>query len=160
MLATAQGAPDRLVFQPDHFFLSETAGRGLVRDLGGRVIDRCRIDTAGRWDHQFGAMHLDETFTYDSGRIDTLNWAYAPDAQGRMAASEISVVGPVRAWHEDGDYRLRFRRAGTPPVPSLTLTFDTRFSLMEPGLAMKFVRVQLFGVPLGTMTAFHRQAGG
>jgi hypothetical protein len=160
MLAITPPAPEGLVFQPDRFFLSETTGRGVVRDFSGRLIDRCRIDTVGRWDHQSGAMHFDEIFAYDSGRIDTLNWAFAPDAQGRMTATEISVTSPVRGWREGGDYRLRFRRAGAPPLSGVKLTFDTRFSPMEPDLVLKFVRVKLFGVPMGTMTAFHRQVSG
>ena len=160
MLARADSAPQRLVFQPDRFFLSETLGHGIVRAAGGKLVERCTIHTIGRWDHQFGAMHFDEVFTYDSGRVDTLNWAFSPDPQGRMAASEISVPGLVHGWNEpNGDYRLRFRRAGAEPVKGLTLTYDTRFTLMEPDLVLKSVRVGRFGLTLATMTGFHRQVG-
>ena len=150
---------DELAFRPDHFFLGPTTGWGLVRDGFGRLTDRCAIVTEGRWDHNFGALHFDETFTFDSGRSETLNWAFAPDAQGRMSASEASVVSKVKTWTEGRDYRMRFRRAGPPPHDKVTLTYDVRFTLMEPRMALKVARLQLFGVTLGVMTAYHRQVG-
>jgi hypothetical protein len=160
MADTPPNSIDRLVFLPDHFFLSPTRGRGVVRDFTGRLIDRCTIETAGRWDHNFGALHFDEAYSYDSGRIDVLNWAFAPDAQGRMSASEATIASPVRGWSEGGDYRLRFKRHGEPPLDKVFLTFDVRFTLMEADLALKIVRLKLFGVTLGTMNAYHRRLGG
>jgi hypothetical protein len=160
MIAEPPEQPPRTLFVPDRFFLSRTRGRGLVRDFTGRLIETCAIDTEGRWDHAIGALHFDEVFTYDSGRADTLNWTFAPDPQGRMAASEASVAGLVRGWSEGADYRLRFRRAdpGQPGGPRLT--YDVRFSLLRPDLAMKVARLRLFGLAVATMTAFHRQARG
>ena len=32
--------PKAATFQPDHFFLARTEGRGIVRDLTGWLIDR------------------------------------------------------------------------------------------------------------------------
>lgn len=144
-------------FQPDHFFLSRTEGRGLVRDLGGRLIDRCAITTEGAWDHDYGALHFDETFTYEDGLVDILRWTFAPDAQGRMSASEASVTAPVRGWTDGADYRLRFRHRGGPRVGRLQLTYNVRFTLMQPDLALKIVRLSLFGLTVGEMTAFHRR---
>ncbi len=144
-------------FQPDRFFLDRTWGRGVVRDFTGRLIEGCAIETHGRWDHALGAMHFDEVFTYDDGRVDTLNWTFAPDPQGRMVASEASLAAPVTGWSEGGDYRLRFKRADARLPAGLRLTYDVRFSLMEPDLALKTVQLRLVGLPVAAMTAFHRR---
>ena len=144
-------------FQPDLFFLSRTEGRGLVRDLTGKLIDRCTITTLGVWEHDYGALRFDETFVYDSGVRDTLNWTFAPDAQGRMSASEANVTGPVQGWIRGLDYHLRFKRRGGPRAERLTLTYNVRFTLMQPDLALKVVRLTLLGITLGEMTAFHRR---
>lgn len=144
-------------FQPDLFFLSRTEGRGLVRDLTGRLIDRCTITTLGVWDHDYGALRFDETFVYDSGLRDVLNWTIAPDAQGRMSASEAHVTARVHGWTRGLDYHLRFKRRGGPRAERLTLTYHVRFTLMQPDLALKVVRLSLFGLTLGEMTAFHRR---
>ena len=148
------------VFKPDLFFLSRTEGRGEVRDLTGRLIDRCEIVTEGSWDHNHGALSFDETYTYDDGQIDVLRWTFAPDAQGRMSASEATVTAPVRGWSDGGDYRLRFKRRGGPRAPgNLALTYNVRFTLLQPDLALKVAKVGLLGLTLGKMTAFHRRVG-
>ncbi len=147
-------------FQPDIFFLARTEGRGVVRDLTGRVVDRCTITTVGVWDHDYGALKFDEVYAYDSGLSDTLAWTFAPDAQGRMSASEATITAPVRGWSDGQDYRLRFRRRGGPRAEKLTLTYNVRFTLLEPELALKRARISLLGVPLAELTAFHRRADG
>ena len=119
-------------FEPDRFFLGLTRGGGLVRDLTGRLIDRCEVSTCGWWDHQHGAMHFDETFVYETGRTDILNWTFRPDLQGRMMATEPTTQGGVLGWTDGEDYRLRFRRRGAPPLASVNLTFDVRFTVMTP----------------------------
>ncbi len=145
-------------FQPDHFFLARTEGRGIVRDLSGRLIDRCAITTHGRWDHDYGALRFDETYVYDTdGAVDTLHWTFAPDAQGRMSASEASITAPVRGWAEGPDYRLRFKRKGGPRAGKLTLTYNARFSLMAPDLALKAAQISFLGLTVAQLTAFHRR---
>ena len=157
MPATAPSGSERYRFQPDRFFLDRTRGRGVVRDFTGRLVEGCVIETHGRWDHAIGAMHFAEVFSYDDGRVDTLNWTFAPDPQGRMVASEASLAAPVVGWSEGGDYRLRFKRGDARLPVGLRLTYDVRFSLMEPDLALKVVQLRLFGLPLAAMTAFHRR---
>jgi len=152
-----QNGTPALGFQPDHFFLSRTEGRGLIRDRTGRRIDGCAIVTDGAWDHGLGGLRLNETFTFDGGLVDVLNWTFAPDAQGRMSASESSLAQSVQGWSSGLDYHLRFRRKGAPGLERLTLTYDVRFTLMEPDLALKVARLKLFGVTLGEMIAFHRR---
>lgn len=159
MPASAPPGPERRPFEPDRFFLDRTYGRGVVRDFTGRLIEGCVIDTYGRWDHTIGAMHFDEVFTYDDGRTDTLNWTFAPDPQGRMVASEASLAAPVSGWSDGADYRLRFKRADPRLPPALRLTYDVCFTPLEDDLALKLVRLRLFGLLVATMTAFHRRVG-
>ncbi len=157
-MAPWDGGTLRSTFKPDHFFLSRTEGNGVVRDLTGRVIDRCVITTEGSWNHDHGALSFDEVYSYESGQTDQLSWTFAPDAQGRMSASEATIATPVRGWTEGGDYRLRFKRRGGPRAPgNLALTYNVRFTLLEPSTALKVARVGLFGLTLGEMTAVHRR---
>jgi hypothetical protein len=159
-MAPRDGGTFPSAFKPDHFFLSRTEGNGVVRDLAGRVIDRCAITTEGSWDHGHGALSFDEVYRYESGQADRLSWTFAPDAQGRMSASEATITAPVRGWTDGGDYRLRFKRRGGPRAPgNLALTYNVRFTLLEPTLALKVARVGLFGLTLGEITAIHRRVG-
>lgn len=157
-MAGPKAAIDQQAFLPDHFFLARTEGRAIVRDFTGRLMDRCTITTLGRWDHDYGALKFDETYVYDSdGATDVLNWTFGPDAQGRMSASEAGIKDRVRGWADGLDYRLRFKRKGGPRGEKLTLTYHVRFSLMAPDLALKTAQINLFGLTLATMTAFHRR---
>jgi hypothetical protein len=157
MAETSSVFAGRRPFEPDQFFLGSTQGSGLVRDVSGRLVDRCEITTQGWWNHQYGAMHFDETFVYETGRIDILNWTFRPDPQGRMTANEPTAAGPVRGWADGDDYRLRFRRRGDPRLASVYLTYDVRFSTMTPDTVLKVARVKLFGLTVGMMTGFHRR---
>jgi hypothetical protein len=157
MAQLAQTTDPSAPFQPDQFFLSRTDGAGVVRDFSGRLLRRCVISTVGRWDHQYGAMHFDETFAFDDGHLDTLNWTFSHDAQGRLVATEPSVTTKVRGWTEGPDYRLRFKRPGEPPLSGFDVTYDVRFTALEPTVVLKVTRLKLFGVTLGALTAYHRQ---
>jgi hypothetical protein len=148
---------ESVTFAPEEFFLGSTQGGGLVRDFAGRLIDRCQISTQGWWDDKREAMYFDETFVYESGRVDIMNWTVAPDADGSMVAALAGAPAPVRAWIDGGDYRIRFRRRGETPLPSIYLTFDTRFSVMAPDSVLKVARVKLYGFTLGVLTAFQRK---
>jgi hypothetical protein len=160
MTGSDWGVGAGLRFQPDQFFLAPTRGHGVVRNRGGRLIGRCAIVTEGRWDHAIGATLFDETYAFDDGRVEVLNWTFRPDPQGRMIGREASVKSPVRPWFEGDDYRLRFQRPGAPPLDRVNLTYDARFTLMEPRMALKSVRLKLFGFTVAIMTAFHRRQRG
>lgn len=157
-MARPAGTGGALRFEPDRFFLAPTSGFGVVRNRAGRLVDRCAIDSDGRWDHAAGAVHFDETYAFASGRVEVLNWSFRPDPQGRMSCSEAGATTPVRAWTDGEEYRLRFRRQGLPPFGGFQLTYDVRFTLMDPLLAMKQVDLKRLGLTLITLTAFHRRA--
>ena len=160
MAETSSVSTGNRPFEPERFFLGKTHGAGIVRDFSGKLIERCIISTQGWGSRQLGAMHFDETFTYDSGRTEILNWSFVPDAEGELIASEPTTIGQVQAWPDGDDYRLRFRRRGEPPLPSIPVTYDVRFSIMSPDTVLKAARLKLFGVTLGMMTAFHRRLDG
>ena len=134
-----------------------TQGGGLVRDFSGKLIERCVISTQGWQNPRLGAMHFDETFIYETGRTDILNWTFHVDEEGRMTATEPTALGAVQSWVDGEDYRLRFRRRGEPPLPSIPVTYDVRFSVISPDTVLKVARLKLFGITLGVMTAFHQR---
>jgi hypothetical protein len=157
MLAPTSDGPLPGPFVPDRFFMTRTRGRGVVRNRSGRLVDTCAIATESRWDHARGALHIEEVFTFDGGRMDTLLWVFAPNPQGRMVPSELSLADPVRGWSQGDDYRMRFRRADPRQPRAPRLTYDVRISLMDADLALKQVCLRRFGLTVATVTAFYRQ---
>ena len=106
-----------------------------------------------------GSRAFDETFTYDDGEIDIWRWVMTPARDGRYVAAETLIGSGVTGRRDGADYALTFRRPVGPAKGALAPTFNTRFMLATPDIALKAVRLTLYGIPLGTMTAVHRRAG-
>jgi hypothetical protein len=148
-----------LVFQPEAFFLGRTEGGGVVRDPFGRIVRRCQITTTGSLDPGLGAIQLDEVFAYDDGEVDTWRWAMSASRDGRYVAAELKAGVGITGERHGADYRLSFRRPHGPARGFFAPRYQTRFTLLTPEIALKRARVDLFGVPLGELTAVHRRVG-
>lgn len=143
---------------PQSFFVGRTEGHGVVHEISGRQR-RCRILTQGVADPGRDAVQFNETFDYEDGVSDPWRWVIARGADGRYVASE-SLAGPgLMGRIENGDYVLSFRRPLRPGAGFPKPRFRTRFTLLAPDTALKRVRISLFGVPVATLTAFHKRVG-
>jgi len=143
-------------FLPERFFLGRTRGWGEVRALGGKVT-RLEVTTDGRLDGNYNALHFDETFVFDDGRVDEWRWAMTRQRDGRYVAAEAMAGAGIVGRHDGGDYVLSFRRPLRPEGGFPTPGYRTRFTLLSEGVALKRVRVSILGLPVATMTAFHKR---
>ncbi|HEY5106422.1 MAG TPA: DUF3833 family protein [Caulobacteraceae bacterium] len=148
------------VFRPEVFFLGRTEGSGVVRDSFGRVVRRCEIATSGAPHSSYGAIHFDETFTYDDGEVDVWRWALTCGADGRYVAAEAVAGSGIGGQRQGDDYVFSFRRPVGRARGLTAPTFSTRLTLLAPDLALRSVRIRLFGAPVGAMTAIHRRVSG
>lgn len=146
--------PARL-FRPESFFLGRTEGWGVAKGPFGHIVRRCRIQTEGRLDEAYQAIHFDELFAWDDGGQEEWRWAMRRGMDGRYVAAEALVGSGIEGRYDGCDYVLSFRRPAQPKGPRFR--FVTRFTLLAPDVAMKSVRLFLFGVPIASMVAFHRQ---
>lgn len=151
------GGTSLKVFRPETFFLGRTEGWGVVRELGGRRR-RCTIVTNGHMDDTYGSLHFDEVYAFDDGETQDWRWAMTCGSDGRYVAAEALAGAGIAGRHDrKGDYVLAFRRPLRPEGGFPTPRYHARFTLVSPGLAMKTVKVSLFGLPVGLMTAFHQR---
>ena len=144
-------------FRPEVFFVGRTEGAGVIRDSFGRLTRRCSIVTEGEWSDARQAIQFSEIFTYDDGEVDIWRWVMRPASGGRYVAAETLIGAGVTGRREGDDYALTFRRPVGPAKGALAPTFRTRFTLATPDVALMVVRLSLWGLPLGTMTAIHRR---
>lgn len=155
--AEPASAPRALVFQPEVYFLGRTEGAGVVRDPFGRVVRRCQVTTIGFVDAALGTIRLDEFFVFDNGEVDTWRWAMSPSRDGRYVAAELKAGAGITGERLGADYRLSFRRPYGSARGIFAPHYETRFTLLTPEIALKRARVDLFGLPLGELTAVHRR---
>lgn len=143
-------------FRPEVFFLGRTEGWGVARGPTGRILRRCRVVTDGRLDEAYQAIHFDEVFNWDDGELDEWRWAMTRGLNGGYVAAEALAGAGIQGRYDGGDYLLSFSRpirSGRGPRPR----FTTRFTLISPDVALKTVRVSMFGIPVGSLSAFHRR---
>lgn len=143
-------------FRPEVFFLGRTEGWGVARGPMGRILRRCRVVTDGRLDEAYQAIHFDEVFDWDDGEADEWRWAMTRGMNGEYIAAEALAGAGIQGRYDRGDYLLSFRRpikAGGGPKPR----FFTRFTLISPDVALKTVHVSLYGIPVGSLSAFHKR---
>ncbi|HWA59872.1 MAG TPA: DUF3833 family protein [Caulobacteraceae bacterium] len=150
--------PGEAVFRPETFFLGRTVGGGVVRDPFERIVRRCRIETAGEFNATRQAIEFDEVFTYDDGEIDVWRWVMTAGLNGRYVAAEAKAGAGITGQQQGDDYVLSFRRPMGPAKGLMAPRFSTRFTLLEPDVALKVAKVSLLGLPLGVMTATHQRA--
>ena len=143
-------------FRPEVFFVGRTEGWGVARGPMGRAMRRCRIVTDGKLDDAFRSVHFDETVLWEDGEQDLWRWAMTRGLDGRYVAAEALAGSGIQGRYDGADYLLSFRRPIRPqggPRPR----FVTRFTQISPTVALKSVRLFLYGLPLGGLTAFHRR---
>jgi len=145
-------------FRPDDYFIGRTIGAGEIRGLGGKLMKRCLIETAGSLED--GGMHFDETYSFDDGTTDALHWSLSRGTDGRLNATEPTVVGKPRITLDGPTWRIRFQRLGDEPFAGATLTYDATFTWATSDMVIKRTRLKLFGMTLATLTAFHRRIAG
>ena len=146
-----------LVFRPETFFLGLTEGAGVVHDLFGRQVRRCRITTRGALLAGRATLQLEEEFVYDDGQVDVWRWVMSPSRNGRYVVAEARAGAGISGEVRSGDYQLAFRRPVGRAAGAFAPRFSTRFTLLSPDLALKRAKVSLFGAPLGRLLAFHRR---
>jgi len=144
-------------FRPEVFFLGRTEGAGIVRDPLGRVTRRCEIITEGSSHPAYEAIHFDETFTYDDGEVDVWRWAMTRGADDQYLAAEATAGSRIVGRRIGDDYALSFHRDFGRARGIAAPRFFTRFTLLQPDLALKSVRMSVLGLPVGFMTAVHRR---
>ena len=146
-----------LAFAPETFFLGRTEGAGVVRDPLGRIIRRCRVTTEGAYSATQSALRLDEVFTYDDGEVDVWRWAMQAGRDGRYIAAEAKAGTGIAGEQRGGEYVIGFRRPLGRASGLIAPHYRSRFTLLDRDVALKTVRVALFGVPVGSMSAIHRR---
>ena len=147
------------IFRPESFFLGRTEGSGLFRDPLGRMGRRCQIVTTGSRQAAYGALQLEETFTFDDGEIDPWKWILTAGGGGRYMASEQGAGSGISARHDGDEFVLNFHRPSGRSRGFMAFRYATRLALLSPTTALKTVKISQLGAPIGVLTAIHRRVG-
>jgi hypothetical protein len=143
---------------PERFFASELRGWGLEAGPLGGIGRRLQVTASGRFDEATQTLSLSETYRFDDGHVDRLDWRIRKRADGRYEALEPGLTEPAEGEATGIAFRLTYRRA----VPqgdgsTTTLTFDDWFIQIDEATVMVRASIHKLGVPVGSMTVLYRR---
>ena len=116
------------VLEPEHFFAGDLQGWGLeVGPLGG-IGRRLQVTATGRFDEATQTLNLDETYRFDDGHVDRLEWRIRKLADHSYEAREARLAEPGEGKAAGSAFQLTYRR-DVPQTDgsSTTLSFDDWF---------------------------------
>ena len=115
----------RPFFRPEEFFDGELEGWATLESPVGGLQRRATIRATGGLDEPGGTIRFTETYTFDDGHVDTVNWIIRPIADNRYEGEEPTVEGKAEGECADarftGATRATHRKRMAPP-PSSILT--------------------------------------
>lgn len=80
-------------FLPDRFLTGDLEGWGVLENPLGTLKSRYAIKANGRWDGGAQTLMFTETWLFDHGMEETLNWRIRKVEPGRYTGLEAKVEG-------------------------------------------------------------------
>ena len=113
-------------FRPEEFFVGRLEGWALLQGPLGGVQRRATIKAEGTMIS--GVVHFDETWTFDDGKTDALQWQITPSSEGNYIGSEPTLDGEARGERAGCAYHWAYTRNVPGDDGSSTkLNFDDWF---------------------------------
>ena len=145
-------------FRPEHFFDGRLEGWGVLEGPTGAVQKRFTVAAEGRSFASEGVIRFRETWTFDDGHVDTLNWEIRRAGDGRYSGSEDRSEGEAEGEQAGCAFHWRYTRdTPQPDGKSMKLNFDDWFvRIDEDGFMAKGTAGRL-GLPFATAHVTYRK---
>jgi hypothetical protein len=139
------------VFTPEEFFDGELVGWGVMESPLGSLQKRYTVKAAGRWDRGTGVISFTETWTFDDGHVDTLNWQIRPLGDGKYTGSEPLLDGEAEGDQAGFAYHWRYtRETPQPDGKTVKLNFDDWFWRIDDAVVIVKGTAGRLGLPFAT----------
>lgn len=145
------------VFRPEAFFTSRLDGWGVMEGPTGGLQKRFTVQAEGGMEGD--VIRFRETWTFDDGHVDTLNWTIRALGDGRYAGSEDRSEGEAEGELAGCAFHWTYtRETPQPDGKSLKLNFDDWFyQIDEQVVIAKGVGGRL-GLPFASAHVTYRKA--
>jgi hypothetical protein len=143
-------------FTPEDYFAGRLEGWGVMESPLGGLQKRYTVRAEGRLEG--GVIHFTETWTFDDGHVDTLNWTIRPLGGGRYAGSESRIDGEAEG--ERAGFAFRWKYARETPQPdgkSIKLNFDDWFWRIDERVVVVKGTAGRLGLPFATAHVTYRK---
>ncbi|MDQ8027402.1 MAG: DUF3833 family protein [Brevundimonas sp.] len=143
-------------YRPEIFLAGRLEGWGILERVTGGLQQRFTVQAQGRFD---GAeLVFTETWTFDDGHVDTLNWRIRPVGDGRYVGSEDRLDGQAEGERAGSAFHWRYSR----DVPqkggaSTRLNFSDWFYRIDARVTMAKGTAGRLGLPFATAHVLYRR---
>lgn len=142
----------------EDYFAGQTNGWGVTQGRRGTLKNQFTISAQGLWDADRRILQLTETYVFDDGHVDVVNWKIVREAEQHYVGQEPTLVGKAEGEQRSNWFRWRYRRN----VPgkggsSAKLGFDDCFWLQEDGVLIARASITKLGIEVASMSVFYRK---
>ena len=117
-LAPAQFQDTAPRFDPAAYFTGHTHSHGVFENRAGEPARRFETDAVGHWEG--GELTLNQTFTYQDGKVQHRRWRIRRLDAHRFEATASDVVGLARGEAYGNAFRWEYTVALKPGNPLIT----------------------------------------
>lgn len=146
------GATTTQLFELTTFLAGRTRAWGVFEDRFGRLRRRFTVEMHGAW--QDGTFELDETFTYDTGEVESRTWHVQPLTAGRFRATCSDCVGVAEGTCDADSIRMSYKFRLRLAEREIVVSFADRIYRMGDTLAVNRATMRKWGVTLGELSLF------
>ena len=150
-----RGAQPELVLE--RFFSGNSEGWGVMQTRFGALQRQFRIDAVGRWAEGEQTLYLVETYWFDDGQVDRLEWRIRRLEADRYEGQEPRLLEPAVGEQAGNAFHWRYRRNVPDKDDTHTLGFDDWFWLQPGNVLIARTSVTKLGIEIATMSVFYRK---
>lgn len=151
---TSGHKPPRL--ELERFFDGEIRGWGVTQSRFGTLQNQFRIEATGRWDEASRTLSLVETYHFDDGHTDRLEWSIEKLSPNRFVGREPRMIGDANGEQDANHFRWRYtRRVPAADGSESKLYFDDCMWLQAPEILVARGSIRKFGVEIATLSGFY-----
>jgi hypothetical protein len=145
-------------FLPEDFLDGQLEGWVVLESPVGGLQKRATIAAEGKWDAGSQTVRFTETYTFDDGHTDTLNWIIRREAVGQYSGSESSLDGDAAGEQAGCAFHWEYTR-DVPQADGTTtkLNFDDWFYRIDERACIVRGSAGRAGLPFVTAHVTYRK---
>jgi hypothetical protein len=145
-------------FLPEEFFNGRLEGWGVLESLIGGLQKRATISAEGKWDAAAQAVRFTETYRFDDGHVDTLQWTIRKLGPGQYSGAEPRLDGEAAGEQAGCAFHWQYTRETPQKDGSTTkLNFDDWFYRIDDNACMVRGSAGRAGLPFATAHVTYRK---
>jgi hypothetical protein len=145
-------------FELEKFFAGRLEGWGYTVSRFNALQNQFKIVADGKWNLSRRTLTLRETYTFDDGHKDVLNWTIVKQSPSSYEGLEDRIDGTAKGEQAGNAFYWEYKRdVPNKDGKSSTIGFDDWFWLQEPDVMVAHASMTKLGIEVARLSAFYRK---